>query len=779
MTAGSIFVPQIIPIRVPPPGKAKHHIDTTTPVEIKSDSKDVTVYYTVDGSKPEPVKRPGFGENTTLKYKGPIRLPEGKVSVKALAVASDGRESGIVTKLFLVDYVPTETIVSTEDNEDNFLKQYARDMDNQESLDGSSALLNLSGSLRGAWEDTTKSFQGLKIQGSDSHRPPKGSRFPNSRLGTPSPKTKRVSTPTSHHSQEQNEAQGDGLRKSLTRTDISRILRETDFLRCPQCLSPRPSDPFARFCPQCGAPVPPIPEQRLPPTEGGQMRLCVHCKMVVPLNAPICIVCEAPMAPHLQPQASLRLKDKAICPSCGAGNPVNLTYCVVCETRLPDPPTARGERAPPLPISDGRMISCSNCCRVNNSDARFCDWCGAKPGHPALYLTCSCCGVNNHPYANFCGSCGVFLEGPARLGPSVLQTTGGAAQLERSTFRSDGIIWQPVPQAPPLAPAPATPRSDQQTQTVGLFYPSGAELHKKGQQVALELSQKEQMRDRRPLLTPISPGRGYWRKQLDHICAHLRSYTQNNTEFRTLIGEPRMGKMISAVVQEDNDKVSLRINFVSAGSERSKGGERTMSTGSSEHLPLSDVAEGLSSLSVSENSAPPGESRKDRKQRRANRAQEEEVTLLQSKDAQLLAAVGPGGLGQISTVQQLLDEGADASCRGSDGRPVLTVAVMNLHHEVIPLLVQKGADIDQQSGPVNNSALHEAASLGNQGLQCAEALLGCNASIRKRNDRGQTAYDLAVRSGCDPLVSLIAARMGQGLLDKLTKPRSTVNLDTF
>ncbi|KAG5855507.1 hypothetical protein ANANG_G00049770 [Anguilla anguilla] len=746
MTAGSIFVPQIIPIRVPPPGKAKHHIDTTTPVEIKSDSKDVTVYYTVDGSKPEPVKRPGFGENTTLKYKGPIRLPEGKVSVKALAVASDGRESGIVTKLFLVDYVPTETIVSTEDNEDNFLKQYARDMDNQESLDGSSALLNLSGSLRGAWEDTTKSFQGLKIQGSDSHRPPKGSRFPNSRLGTPSPKTKRVSTPTSHHSQEQNEAQGDGLRKSLTRTDISRILRETDFLRCPQCLSPRPSDPFARFCPQCGAPVPPIPEQRLPPQRGAGVQILFI------------------------PQASLRLKDKAICPSCGAGNPVNLTYCVVCETRLPDPPTARGERAPPLPISDGRMISCSNCCRVNNSDARFCDWCGAKPGHPALYLTCSCCGVSNHPYANFCGSCGVFLEGPARLGPSVLQTTGGAAQLERSTFRSDGIIWQPVPQAPPLAPAPATPRSDQQTQTVGLFYPSGAELHKKGQQVALELSQKEQMRDRRPLLTPISPGRGYWRKQLDHICAHLRSYTQNNTEFRTLIGEPRMGKMISAVVQEDNDEVSLRINFVSAGSERSKGGERTMSTGSSEHLPLSDVAEGLSSLSVSENSAPPGESRKDRKQRRANRAQEEEMTLLQSKDAQLLAAVGPGDWARYPRC---------SSSWMNDGRPVLAVAVMNLHHEVIPLLVQKGADIDQQSGPVNNSALHEAASLGNQGLQCAEALLGCSASIRKRNDRGQTAYDLAVRSGCDPLVSLIAARMGQGLLDKLTKPRSTVNLDTF
>lgn len=36
---------------------------------------------------------------------------------------------------------------------------------------------------------------------------------------------------------------------------------------------------------------------------------------------------------------------------------------------------------------------------------------------------------------------------------------------------------------------------------------------------------------------------GFWRKQLDHICAHLRSYTQNNNEFRALIGEPRLGRV--------------------------------------------------------------------------------------------------------------------------------------------------------------------------------------------------------------------------------------------
>ena len=36
---------------------------------------------------------------------------------------------------------------------------------------------------------------------------------------------------------------------------------------------------------------------------------------------------------------------------------------------------------------------------------------------------------------------------------------------------------------------------------------------------------------------------GYWRKQMDHITAHLKAYAQNNPEFRALIGEPRMGKV--------------------------------------------------------------------------------------------------------------------------------------------------------------------------------------------------------------------------------------------
>ncbi len=44
-------------------------------------------------------------------------------------------------------------------------------------------------------------------------------------------------------------------------------------------------------------------------------------------------------------------------------------------------------------------------------------------------------------------------------------------------------------------------------------------------------------------------------------------------------------------------------------------------------------------------------------------------------------------------------QGADPACLGSDGRPALVAAVLNRHHDVIPVLVQREADVNQASGP--------------------------------------------------------------------------------
>lgn len=52
-----------------------------------SDTPDVNIYYTLDGSKPEFLKRIGYRENNTFKYTKPITLPDGKIQVKAIAVS--------------------------------------------------------------------------------------------------------------------------------------------------------------------------------------------------------------------------------------------------------------------------------------------------------------------------------------------------------------------------------------------------------------------------------------------------------------------------------------------------------------------------------------------------------------------------------------------------------------------------------------------------------------------------------------------------------------------
>ncbi|XP_056228676.1 double zinc ribbon and ankyrin repeat-containing protein 1 isoform X2 [Seriola aureovittata] len=749
MTAGAVSAPLIIPIIHLQAHRAKNHIDTNTPVSIQSDSPGVLIFYTVDGSRPAGVQRGSAG--TSRKYSEPILLPAGRVCVRAVAVCSDGRQSSTVTKVFSVDLVDSNNRKENQENHQLFLFQ--------RPTEGTSCSPeNPAGSSLRPPEP--------RMMGNGS--PLSGPRFLNSRLGSPT-------TTAQSGSSQRSQAVSSGVLKQLSSTHTSRIQRDTDFLRCAQCLSFRPTDPFARFCAQCGAVVPPLPEQRLPPAEGGQV-LCVFCNTVVPVNTHTCLICEASVQQQLQPQAGLTLQDHVVCVCCGSGNPAHITNCLTCESRLQ--PVCVGNDTPSVPSADSRMLSCSRCKRINHRDARYCDWCGSKPGHAASSVTCWRCGASGHPYAFYCAACGVYLEAPSPTSCSdITRTVRGTAPSQASASTSHDAIWQATPSSDPTPTVKVTlPTADQYTQTVGLYYPSATELQKKDQQRALQLSRQQATRDRQPLLTAISPGRGYWRKQVDHVCAHLRSYAQNNAPFRTLLAEPRLGRMVSAVVQEDGHEVSLTISFVSAAREEKQVGPEGDGAGPAGTRPRSAPAgrtETLSSVTerFSDSSSKKGSDASTgvMKPPRPNLTPKPPV-----KDSQLLKELGPGR-GQISVIQQLLDQGADPSCCGSNGRHALAVAVVNGHRDVLPVLVQRGADVEQQSGQMKNTALHEAAALGSEGLQCAEVLLSCRASVKRRNAAGQTAYDVAVSSGCNNMASLLAARTGLELLGKLRKPK--LNLD--
>ncbi|KAF6087899.1 double zinc ribbon and ankyrin repeat domains 1 [Phyllostomus discolor] len=537
MTAGSVCVPQIIPLRVPHPGKANHEIDNNTLLEMKSDTPDVNIYYTVDGSKPEFLKRIGYGENNTFKYTKPITLPDGKIQVKAIAVSKDCRQSGIVTKVFQVDYEPRNT-VSSEDNVENALK----DSSKQELKNGffGSKLRKKSKNAEDklGWNVNLRKFLDLEEGERSEPKTMKDLRFSDSPLEIPAYRKQSSSRPPTHKSQFPGFAHITG-HNNLTSTEIMRIQRETDFLKCAQCLAPRPSDPFARFCQECGSPVPPIFGCHLPPPEGAQMGFCAECRSMVPMNTPICVVCEAPLALQLQLQASLCSKEKVICCTCGTGTPAHLKYCVTCERALPSSqePLCSGDKAAPVPTLKGETISCSKCGHRNGQGACFCDWCGAVPDIPACYSVCPKCGASNYPSARFCGSCGIYLKYLAKLsvGNSLALADGepGPFAEPQSACQSLNVT---------LLKADVATKKDVGTQTTGLFYPSGKLLAKKELEMASHKQRQEKMSDHKPLLTAVSPGRGYWRKQLDHISAHLRSYAQNNPEFRALIAEPRMGK---------------------------------------------------------------------------------------------------------------------------------------------------------------------------------------------------------------------------------------------
>ncbi|NWR07374.1 DZAN1 protein, partial [Paradoxornis webbianus] len=511
MTAGSVSVPQIIPLRIPPPGKAQREIDTNTLIEIKSDTPGASIYYTLDGSKPELIRKPGYGTCNTLEYKGPIILPVGKIMVKAVAVTKDYRESSIVTKVFVVEYQQPNILFPVEDDDKNFLKDMATQNKEGRTFTTKPKKNRLNVEIKPAWDETPQDLQERK----PSHGSPQGPQLRASPLGATEYREESSSAQPMESLQFASSSAVTS-QKSLASAQVSRIQSETDFLKCAHCSTPRLSEPLAHFCQKCGSPIPPVPVRRFPLPEGKQMAPCLECRYLVPMNTPTCIICESPIAPQLQPQNNTCIKGKVVCQVCGAGNPLHHKHCATCESKLPEVqmPVFGGDSCPPLQGQQRKTAQCSKCNGVNQSDARFCAWCGAKarapaPGPPPSYFTCSKCGTSNQPYARFCISCGVYIEPPSRQSPPGSPMDPGDSLGSSQAKRLQAqVAWQTCPVSLPKSRAELTEGEDKGTQTIGLFYPSSKLLEKKELELISQKEKVEKMSDRKPFLTAISPGKG-------------------------------------------------------------------------------------------------------------------------------------------------------------------------------------------------------------------------------------------------------------------------------
>ena len=172
-------------------------------------------------------------------------------------------------------------------------------------------------------------------------------------------------------------------------------------------------------------------------------------------------------------------------------------------------------------------------------------------------LRCLKCSASNQPYARFCSTCGAVLEAPERPDPrntGLLLSGMPVKDAIKSLDSRATPTWLPM-----TAKAPAkTENTSVQTQTVGLFYPSTKAIEK---YLAEDESKKVFKEEKKIPLSAISPGKGYWRQNVDFIANHLKAHSQNDMDFRKMIGEHKLGKLMSATIHEDGHEFSLVLNF--------------------------------------------------------------------------------------------------------------------------------------------------------------------------------------------------------------------------
>ena len=149
------------------------------------------------------------------------------------------------------------------------------------------------------------------------------------------------------------------------------------------------------------------------------------------------------------------------------------------------------------------------------------------------------------------------MEAPERQDPRNTGTLMSGMSIKDALKTMDNratAAWLPMTAPPP----PKRDMSTVQTQTVGLFYPSTKTLEK---YLAEDETRKVFKEEKKIPLSGVSPGKGYWRQNVDFIANHLKAHTQNDTDFRKMIGDPKLGKLMSATIHEDGHEFSLVLNF--------------------------------------------------------------------------------------------------------------------------------------------------------------------------------------------------------------------------
>lgn len=166
-------------------------------------------------------------------------------------------------------------------------------------------------------------------------------------------------------------------------------------------------------------------------------------------------------------------------------------------------------------------------------------------------MACGRCGASNNPYTKFCASCGTLVQPPTHnINPNASVMASNSANpswLSHIDSKAMHILNKQY--------------NTISTQTYGIYYTSAKGLENKSEKDEKGLKLDREYLERRPALTAISAGKGYWRQQMDHVCAHLKAFAHNNPEFRAIVAEPRLGKINTAKVDIDSSWCTITATY--------------------------------------------------------------------------------------------------------------------------------------------------------------------------------------------------------------------------
>ena len=200
---------------------------------------------------------------------------------------------------------------------------------------------------------------------------------------------------------------------------------------------------------------------------------------------------------------------------------------------------------------DETKVWCLACGSENYSDAKFCSWCGIKRVPRASTAICTKCQAKNSSDAKFCAACGCVMERAMHLleqqqgqlmSSNSMSSVHHAVSIENQRItcvnRMNSLqAW--LPQSPVLVGHHSVAlfkQPEAATQTYGIYYPSAKDIE-------LVIDQKKKLLEYRdvvehqPRLSSASPGKGYWKKQIDHLYTNLQDYAKKRPEFQTVIGK--------------------------------------------------------------------------------------------------------------------------------------------------------------------------------------------------------------------------------------------------